>query len=308
MQRTHWAVPSVLLFSVGACAPLTSFERVREKVPAAEFVQVHGQCVHFERSGSGPTLVLLHGFGGSTYSWHAVTPALAAPFDVIAIDLNGFGYTQRPDESSAYTLDAQVELVEGVCAALGVGAAHVVGHSYGGGVALLLAERHPERVASIVLVDGGWTGSATVRGGTVPRCLRPLFLTMFKAFFLNAGTVRNALLEAVHDDSVVTTELVAEYLKRLRVDGLDAAFHGLNAAAEHGFPAIDLEQVTQATLILWGEEDRVITIEAAELLLEALPQARLVRFPETGHLLMEEQPERLVDEVTGFVGSVEARP
>src|SRR3954454_6874099 len=77
------------------CASVLPFAQVRKTVPQDRFLTLGGRLVHVEQAGTGEAVVLLHGFGGSTYSWRKVMPGLAAHFRVVAIDLNGFGYTQR---------------------------------------------------------------------------------------------------------------------------------------------------------------------------------------------------------------------
>src|SRR5206468_1124100 len=89
----------------------------------------------------------------STYSWRKVIPALSASHWVIAIDLNGFGYTERPKDPASYTREGQAALILAVMDALGIDRAHVVGHSYGGGLSLFLASTHPERFRTLILVD-----------------------------------------------------------------------------------------------------------------------------------------------------------
>lgn len=75
------------------CASLRPFDEIRRTEPEDRFLRIGDQLVHVEMAGAGPPLVLLHGFGGSTYSWRRVMPELAQSFRVVAVDLNGFGYT-----------------------------------------------------------------------------------------------------------------------------------------------------------------------------------------------------------------------
>jgi len=144
---------ALLTLLLPGCVPLRPFDEVRRTAPAADFVRAGGQLVHVEQAGSGEPVVLLHGFGASTYSWRKVMPALAERYRVVAIDLNGFGYTQRPKSRESYTREGQAKLVMDTLDALGIARAHLVGHSYGGGITLYLASRHPERFRSMVLVD-----------------------------------------------------------------------------------------------------------------------------------------------------------
>src|SRR5688572_23523049 len=89
------------------CASLRPFEEIRRKELGDRFLRVGDQHEHVEMAGAGRPLVLVHGFGGSTYSWRLVMPRLAESFRVIAVDLNGFGYTQRPADRARYPREAQ---------------------------------------------------------------------------------------------------------------------------------------------------------------------------------------------------------
>src|SRR5947199_312838 len=149
------AALTLLALLLLGCVALRSFDEIRREAPAGDFVRVGGQLVHAEQVGDGEPVVLLHGFGASAYSWRKVIPALAQGHRVVAIDLNGFGYTQRPRSRESYTREGQAKLVLDTLDALGIARAHVVGHSYGGGITLYLAARHPERFRSMVLVDWG---------------------------------------------------------------------------------------------------------------------------------------------------------
>src|ERR1700681_1632310 len=145
--------PIVSAVLLSGCASYRSFTSVRSEVPQSQFVRVGGQLVHVEQAGQGEPVLLLHGFGASSYSWRKVIPALSASHRVRAIDLNGFGYTERPTDLASYTRDGQVALILGVMDTLGIDRAHFVGHSYGGGLSMFLAFVHSERLRSLVLVD-----------------------------------------------------------------------------------------------------------------------------------------------------------
>ena len=97
--------------------------------------------------------MLIHGFAASSYSWRKVVPELAEDFRVVALDLNGFGLSDRPADFDSYTRDGQVELVLRAMDALGIETAHFVGHSYGGALTMAMAATYPERMRSMVLVD-----------------------------------------------------------------------------------------------------------------------------------------------------------
>lgn len=290
-----------LLLNVGCGSSLRPFREVRASLPADQFVNLENQWVHVERVGSGPTLLLIHGFGGSTFSWREVQPALAADFDVVALDLSGFGYTERPKSDASYTVQAQAGLVLRLLDALGVSEADVAGHSYGAGLALHLAQTHPDRVRTLILVDGGPNEGAPANVATIPAFLRPLFACLLERFFLTRDAIRGFLVGYVHRDEIVTDAVVDGYLARLRVEGLADTLNGLSESMNHRLPAIDLAVIGQPTLVIWGTHDGVFPISAGRRLAERIPDAAFVEFENSGHLPMEEEPERFVEVVRDFL-------
>ncbi|MFL6198713.1 MAG: alpha/beta fold hydrolase [Thermoanaerobaculia bacterium] len=282
------------------CASVRPFEEVRKTLPATSFLKVGGQLVHIEQAGSGEPVILLHGFGASTYSWRNVMPALAASFRVIAIDLNGFGYTQRPRAFESYTREGQADLVLRVMDGLGIRSAHLMGHSYGGGLSLFLASRHPERVRSLVLVDSSAPTYADDRRSRAAS-LKPLLGLYLRSLVLRPGTVRRALLHSFYDDSLVTPELVHEYYERLRVEGVVDAYYGLTAPTRTPSEPVELEKIRVPALIVWGAEDRLISAEAGRRAAARMPDSEFALMEGVGHVPMEEKPEELVRLVLPFL-------
>ena len=281
------------------CVSLRSFSEIRREIPADRFVRVGGQLVHTEQAGAGEAVVLLHGFGGSTYSWREVMPELARSYRVVAIDLNGFGYTERPKSRESYTREGQGKLVLGVLDALGIDRAHVFGHSYGGGLTLYLASRHPERFLSMVLVDSSAPTYSDDRRNRVAG-VRPLAELFVRSVALRPGMIRKALLRSYHDDSKVTPELVQAYLDRLRIEGVGQAYVGLTAPARPG-ERVDLRKIDVPALVVWGAHDEVISPASGRRAANLMPRAEFVLLEKSGHVPMEEEPEELLRAVLPFL-------
>lgn len=275
------------------CASLRPFDEIRRAEPEDRFLRIGDQLVHVEMAGTGPPLVLVHGFGGSTYSWRLVMPRLAESFRVVAVDLNGFGYTQRPQDRARYTREAQGELVLSVMDALGYPNAHLMSHSYGGGISLWLAWKHPERVRSLVLVDSSAPTYPNDRRSRLAS-FRPLAALYLRSWVLHPRIVRKALLRSFHDDSLVTPELVQAYWERIRIEGVIDAYHGLTVPIRGPVDKVVLEEIRVPTLVVWGEQDALISVEAGRRAAERIPGAELAVIDQCGHVPMEEQPEELL--------------
>lgn len=297
--------PSVAIFVafasliLGGCGSLTPYAEARKSLPTENLLKIGRQFVYHERAGAGPAVVLLHGFGASSFCWRRVIPLMAESHDVIALDLNGFGYTERPRGTSAYSTSGQAALVVSVLDKLDVDSAVIVGHSYGAGVAAYLAQEHPDRVRALALVDGGAAVSRSRRG--LPAILQPLVSWWVTSFMLNERAIGEALRGSVRDPVVVTADMVEGYLRPLRVEGLDRALRGLTAPPPEFQAKVEPSRIRQPTLIVWGREDEVIPLRVGESLFEALPDARLHVIEECGHLPMEETPEEFVAALREFL-------
>lgn len=292
MRRSFLPILPFLLACFG-CASLRPFEEIRREIPEDRFLRIGDQLVHVEMAGEGPPLLLLHGFGASTYAWRKVMPDLAASFRVIAIDLNGFGYTQRPRDRARYTREAQGELALSVMDALGIDRAHFMGHSYGGGITLWTAWKHPERVRSMVLVDSSAPEYSYNRRSRLAS-LRPVTAFFLRGFVLRPDSVRKALLRSIYDDSLVTPELVQAYWERIRVQGVSDAYYGLTAPVKGQIDRVVLKEIDVPALIVWGRQDTLISVEAGRRAATRMPRAEFAVLEETGHIPMEEKPEELL--------------
>jgi pimeloyl-ACP methyl ester carboxylesterase len=293
------ALVLLLAIALPGCVSLRPFAEVCRQVAADRFVRVGEQLVHVEQAGTGEPVVLLHGFGASTYSWRKVMPALSRSHRVVAIDLNGFGYTQRPAGRASYTREAQAQLVLGTLDALGIDRAHFVGHSYGGGITLYLAAQHPERFRTMVLVDSSAPTYANDRRSRAA-ALRPLDSLLVRLVFLRPAMVRRSLLSSFWDDSLVTPELVQAYQDRLAIEGATDAFYGLTAPAPAG-ATVELEKIAVPALVLWGAHDELIAPESGRRAAARLPHAEFVLLDHSGHLPLEEEPEAFLGAVLPFL-------
>lgn len=301
------AIGAVGALLLAGCVAIRPFAEVRREVPAARFVEVAGQQVHVEQAGEGEPVLLVHGFGASTYSWRKVIPGIAEHRRAIALDLSGFGYTERPRDPARYGRDGQVALIVGTLDALGIERVHLVGHSYGGALSLALAVRHPERVRSLLLVDSAAPTYPNDRRSGLAR-LRWLNNLFLRSVALREKGVRKALERSVYDDSLVTPEMVQTYLDRLRIEGVSSAYYGLTAPVRNPGEAVDLARITAPTLVIWGAEDRLIPLADGRQATARIPGARFEVFEQTGHMPMEERPEDVLRLAEEFWAGVEGAP
>jgi pimeloyl-ACP methyl ester carboxylesterase len=258
-------------------------------VPPGATATVDGLRVHYLDQGAGPAVVLLHGLGASTFAFRENIPALAARFRVVAVDLPGHGLSSR--EAPDMSLSAQARYVIGLIDQLAVGRAVIVGHSMGGGVAQRIALARPSRVAGLVLI-ASITDRTFKRAGAASALLAP-FIPLFATAVLHSRFVRPLWSRAaVADPTHLTPEVIAGYVAPGHVRGSVAGYQRLMMDRLRD-PDIDPAAIAAATLLIWGDTDRIVSIENGRALAAAVPGSELVVVPRAGHWVQEEQPEEV---------------
>ncbi len=281
----------------------------------SHFVSVDGAHVHFQEFGdaSRPTMLLIHGYTASLYVWKTVAPMFAdAGFHVIAVDLLGFGYSEKPSWFD-YAITSQARMIARFMNRIGIGQATIVGSSYGGAVAATLALDYPERVTKLVLADtvcnDNLKNHPILKLAAIPgigEVLTP-FLVDSRAF--QRYRMRGTLSRANHN--LITDERVEGILRPLAAAD---AHHSL-LATSRAWSANRIEQdaylIDQPTLIIWGEDDKVIPADDGYRLHDSILNSRMVVLKNCGHVPQEEKSDIFVELVTEFSrdpkGRIEAK-
>lgn len=257
--------------------------------------------VFVHQRGAGPALVLVHGYLVSHHYFTPVLDELARHFTVTAFDLPGSGDSDAP---SAERYQADPASVAGVVAELmeklEIPSAHVIGHSMGGGIALALAARQPERVQRLVLEDA-WAFPIRLpllgRITLIP-CLGPfLFMNVF-----SKADLRRHCRSVFHDHRVITDEYLDPYWQAFNRPGARRSAHQALQAFAHLDPRPSTPGSVRApTLIVWGHDDGIIPRAHGDRLAREIPGARLAIVSQCGHAPHEEQPDRFLAEVIPFL-------
>jgi pimeloyl-ACP methyl ester carboxylesterase len=242
-------------------------------------------------AGDGPAVVLLHGQPGSHRDWRRVTKRLVRTHRVIAVDRSGYGTASR-DRAGGFADNADdlARLLD----EHGIERATVVGHSWGGGAALSFAERHPDRVAALVLVAAAGTSEALSAGDTVLGL--PVIGPVFALAFFRYLAPRFARLWVRGSGSRLSPAHAAETVEEVRswrrrptwrsfLTEQRAMLRESAGVEEH------LADVTAPTTVVIGGNDKVIRPEVGERLAAAIPGARVTRVAGAGHLLPLEHPD-----------------
>jgi pimeloyl-ACP methyl ester carboxylesterase len=270
----------------------------------SHFANVDGMRLHYQEFGdaSDPALLLIHGFTASTYVWKTSAPLLAERgFRVIAVDLPGFGYSEKP-ASYDYSIASQARTISRFMNRIGIGRATVVGSSYGGAVSLNLALDYPERVEKLVLVDAVCNDEAKSHP-VLQLASMPGIGEVITPFILDSRRfmrvrMKNTLAPANHH--LITDDRITSILRPLRAaDG-----HHAVLTTSRNWHANRLERdahlIDQPTLIVWGDQDKVIRIENGYKLHNAILNSRFVVLKDCGHVPQEEKSELFSDLVAEF--------
>jgi pimeloyl-ACP methyl ester carboxylesterase len=267
--------------------------------------QIHryrGRSIFYQTAGAGPALLCIHGFPTASWDWHAIWPALSARFSVIAPDMLGFGYSDKPVEH-AYSIFDQASLHEDLLRALGVRRVHVLAHDYGDTVAQELLARHEARLeqgddsltlASVCLLNGGLFPEAhrprlvqRLLASRAGRFVGPLlgeraFRASLTAIFGEATPPSDAVLSAFwslfsHNDGARVVHLLIGYMaerKQHRARWVGA-----------------LERTRVPLRVINGSADPISGAHMVARYRELVPDADVVELRGIGHYPQVEDPE-----------------
>jgi pimeloyl-ACP methyl ester carboxylesterase len=289
-------------------------------VPAARTVDVEGPVnfVEFDGPKDGPTLVCVHGLGGSHLNWMAIAPSLAAHARVLALDLVGHGNT--PIGSRSADIDGHRRMLGGFLRTVADGPVILVGNSMGGLVATLQAMEEPDSVSGLILIDPalpssrwGWTHPRSIAGfllGATPG-LGESFLNQRRKYLSPERAAHRVLDVCCVDRSRIPPDLVAAqigFLQGADRVALDGAYLSSARSLSQYFLrprafAQRLRSVEQPTLLLHGAADRLVPLAASRQVSWAKPAWTLEVAADVGHIPMMEAPVWTLERITGWLDS-----
>jgi len=301
------AVGGLIAWKMLSRAQEVVWEDVSDKVLHAEnshFVEVDGATIHFQEFGdaSNPTLILLHGYTASTYIWHTVAPLFAEKgFHVVAVDLLGFGYSEKP-ASFDYAISSQARVIVRFMNRLGIGRATMVGSSYGGAVAATIALDYAERAEKLVLVDA--VSNDDVKNNLLLKLAAiPVIGEVFSPFLLDSKLFLKKRMQrtiAPENHHLITRERVESVWQPLHAADAHRSVLATARSWDANRIEADAQFINQPTLIVWGENDTVIPISNGEKLHESILNSRFVVFKNCGHVPQEEASENFAEVVSQF--------
>jgi pimeloyl-ACP methyl ester carboxylesterase len=271
--------------------------------PKAIFAKIAGARVRYTDAGSGPPVVLIHGFASSLETWEMLAPELVKTHRVVSLDLKGFGWTDRPEGD--YSPETQAKLVLGLMDKLGIERAAIVGHSWGSSVTLALSLLAPDRVTRIALYDA-WVYEEQLPATFLMARANVLGEILFSLFYDQRPDERLAL--AFYNKDLLTEKLAEDVEKSLERPGTGAAQLAAVRGQRFTEQQAKYRTIDKPVLLLWGREDVVTTLAFGERLSRDLPHARLVVYPRCGHFPMIEAKNQSNAEVVKFLAEDKDEP
>lgn len=260
--------------------------------------------LYYEIHGKGKPILFLHGFGASMYVWRHLIKPLSKKYKLILVDLKGHGASPKPRDKK-YSVYDQADLIYNLIIKHNLKNLTIVGHSFGGGVALIIAlyltKRLPERLAKLILIDSA---------GYKQR--HPLFIKLLEVpvigrlvFSLpDKSLTRSTLKMSFYDKNKILDNVVDSYAKLLTKS---SARHALVQTARQ-LVNLDLKKIIcdypkikVPTLIIWGKEDTVIPLEIGKKLYQAIPSSELKIIDNCGHIPQEEKPNKTLEIIERFL-------
>src|SRR5215471_17366106 len=271
--------------------------------PPSQFVTLpEGTRAHVRDRGPRDALavVLIHGSNASLYTWEPWVKRLSDKFRVITVDLPGHGLTGAVPNRD-YTQEGMVKFIDEVAGILGLHRFAIGGNSMGGRASVLFAIKHPERVTHLILVDSG--GLPTKQVEPTPIAYRLMGIPIANRLLLHItprSLVVDGLNSAIVHKDIITDQMIDRYWDFIRMVGTREATIIRSAIRDKPIRN-DIPNIKTPALILWGETDHTIPVEAAYAFHAAIAGSKLIVYPDTGHIPQEEVPDESAADVRAFL-------
>jgi pimeloyl-ACP methyl ester carboxylesterase len=284
-----------------------------------EFKHHHAQVgaikIHYVREGNGTPVLLLHGWPGFWFDWHLNIPELAQRFDVVAPDLRGFGYSDKPDlpPEQGYTDEAHAGDVMGLIEALKLGVVDVVAYDIGAIVAQSFALKYPNALRKLILFDPPYPGVG-MRWFDITH-LQETWYQSFHQLQLAEDLVgssrratelylRHFLSHWSYNPNLFADDEIAQYVEAFSQPGaLRGGFNNYRAFRRAPTAALTPGwTIAHPTLVLWGDSDSIIPVAWSDNLKDYFKNLIFKKLEHCGHFCQREAPEAVNREVLQFLG------
>jgi pimeloyl-ACP methyl ester carboxylesterase len=294
---------NTLLKEFGLAGPDLPTLRKQYCLSTSSFVRCMGMDVHVSIEGSGPDVVMIHGFAASLHTWEETAGELCKQFRVIRFDLPPFGLTGPSLDEKGFARKMDVafyqRFVDAVLDALSIRKCVMIGNSFGGFLGWDQAVRHPERVRGLVISDAV--------GYQQPL---PIYIRLFTfkpiawltRYTIPAFLLRMAVRDVYGDKTRIRKEVMNRYLELFMYKPNRSAVGNMVGVFTEGeLGAERLADIQCKTLIVWGDKDRWVSIDMASRFHQDIRNAELKIYRGAGHIPMEECPDRFAADCVTFI-------
>ena len=271
-----------------------------------------GSLIHLRDEGNkkGKVILLIHGFNGSLFNYEPMVPFLTDEYRVISLDLPAHGLTGAV-KSDLYSHEGFEKVIGEVVKLLEINKFYFVGHSMGGMVAWRYALKHLDQLNGLIIIGSPFIANEEeymdFQSVNAPPAAFEIIESRFFRRALEYVTprllVKEGVSQTVHDQSIVTDELVDQFHDIILMEGTRLAIGMLVEDHEDDFIANpnDLKNISIPSLILHGEEDNLVDIRFVEHFIDQIPNVRLISYPNVGHMPPMEIPAILAQDIRGFI-------
>ncbi|MGB7290551.1 MAG: alpha/beta hydrolase [Thermodesulfobacteriota bacterium] len=272
---------------------------------AAETFMHNGIAIKYRESGKGNVLIFLHGFGTSSYSWRYIYTPLSQKYKVIMLDLKGFGLSDKPKDGK-YSVNDQADIIVNFIRTKKITSVTLIGHSLGGAVAWLtyvkLSEIDDNPIKSLILIDSA--GYEQNIPSFIATLRTPVINKLILLLLPNDFSAKLVLRKAFFDDRKITREMIETYAGYMELPG---AHYALIKTAEQLIPN-NVDEITKKlkdiripVLIIWGEEDEIVPISIGQKFENDIPNSKLIKISQSGHVPHEERPSETLRLISDFL-------
>lgn len=265
-------------------------------------IQINGNDIYYESFLEHPstkeTIILLHGFLSSSFSFRRLIPFLKKEYNIISIDLPPFGHSGK-SRRYKYSYKNLAMTVIKIVETLHLDKITLLGHSMGGQIALFIAHLRPDLIERVVLLcSSGYLKKSK------PLLIIGSFLPLFHSYvkrWLERSGLENNLRLVVYDQSIIDQEMEDGYLAPFLNEDIFPALTKMIRDREGDLTADILNKISVPCLLIWGEQDKVVPLQIGTQLHKDLKNSKLLVLKETGHLIPEERPEEIFNYMKEFI-------
>lgn len=269
-----------------------------------QWVEIEGMRLHYLSAGSGETILFIHGWPTSAYLYRQQIAALAQSMRVVALDLPGFGKSDKPLHAP-YTFDFYDRILTAFAEHLGMDQVTLVGHDIGGPIGVFWAERHQSMLKRLVLLN-------TLIYPEISLATRifvaATFVPVLRDLIISPAGIKAMMRLGVNHKERLTQAVLAAYQEPFREhNAREVLLKTLQQLGPDGFKEIasNLSGLTMPVALIYGEDDRILPDIAKTMrrLKQDLPHAQLAALPGCGHFLQEDEPEKLAALLHDFISA-----